>query len=396
MGYITEAEENIALLVLMPRFGLLVRAFVVSAGLFYSCMAMAQDSKPQATTEKPPDIVLEQAPEFQIEMLRLGEHYVSYSLEIYSDGTVEFLGRPDRPEDQEVGVGRHYARIPLADFKVLSSILRRECSTVEKQIQAINKIYREAINKARTEVERDEAVKALNLLVESKMAPKILQGESLVIALKKLDVKYCSLSNLEIYADGTMHFDHFPGNYYSKINQSELKDLQLIFKCIQPAVISLAPAITRREHPIITLESLTENDVVVGYKVEIYSDGTVHFFGKPGSGRGAIGDHYSKISHEDVRALLAEFKSIPRPSVYSSGEKIDFFDLSDNYEIGGHDGSGYAISLEANGRYKRVSFAGQLASFKEKIIQMINLDKWMCVPRNINCINNIEDNDYER
>jgi hypothetical protein len=347
------------------------RMWMALAGCLWLGMAVSQEVPPAADIKVPPEITTSEGPIIEIKALRLGNDFVSYEVSIYSDGTVRFLGKPDESQRQ-VGVGEHYAHIPLVDLRVLQNVLKR----VDEKLLSESRAKLEAIRKA-------EASAKMPLPLESaaETPPPIVTGAPLVITLEELIVgNFSPGDKVNIYADGTMHFDNgWLGHRYDKVSPEELQAWQRAFESIQPAIVPQPPEITLREPPVIVLESLKEGDMYVRYKVEIYGDGTVHYYGKPGGKYGAIGDHYSRMSRANLKELLGEFKAV---EVVGEERKLDFFDLQDDYTkyVRIHDVGSSAITLSLNGRSKRVKFYGSLAELEGRIWRVVNLNQWLCVP----------------
>lgn len=181
------------------------------------------------------------------------------------------------------------------------------------------------------------------------------------------------------------------GYKYAYIDKEEVETIVRILKLVQPAIVpEFTPPIIGLEPPVITLEDFTYAYVptYVIYKVEIYSDGTVHFFGSPGGTYGAYGDHFSRIEKKKLRSLLKAFESI---NDFKTKTTKNFFDLDAEYYRGNAiDVGSIKITLDLDGKRKVISGSGGggLSSLTKKIKWMVNLKQWMCVPRHQNCFYN--------
>jgi hypothetical protein len=335
-----------------------------------------------ATPKSPPQITKFESPIIEIASLRFGEAYVSYELRIYSDGTVRFLGKPDKSQEK-VGVGEHYARIPSADLRVVRSVLTR----VDERLLREFRVITEALIKTR------ESAKTRPPEPTPETPPPIVTGASLAMTLEEVVVgNFSPGDKVEIYADGTMHFDKRElGHYYDKLDPEELRAWRRAFESVQPAIIPQPPEITYREPPVITFEDLGVGDMYVSYKVEIYEDGTIHYYGKPGGKYGAIGDHYSRISRTKLEDLLKEFEAVEDVGgIVGEERKLHFFDLEDNYKSYAFDSGYNAITLNLHGRSKRVTFGRGFGDLMSHIWRTVNLNQWMCVPSHKGCFDNLE------
>lgn len=347
------------------------RMWMALAGCLWLGMAVSQEVPPAADIKVPPEITTSEGPIIEIEALRLGNDFVSYEVGIYSDGTVRFLGEPDESQKQ-VGVGRHYARIPLADLQVLQTVLTR------------------VHEKLKSTAEAREPRAFATTLPEPVSETPLLAGAPLVMSLEELFVGHVRRHMVEIYADGTMHIDNPRlGHFYDKLSPEELQAWQRAFEAIQPAIVPHPPEITLRKPPVIALESLKEGDMYVRYKVEIYEDGTTHYYGEPGGKYGAIGDHYSQISRAKLEELLREFKAV---KLISKNKRLDFFDLEDDYTKYKpiYDAKPSVITLYHDGRSKQVKFYGEIADLGGRIWRAVNLNQWLCVPPHKGCFDNLE------
>jgi hypothetical protein len=345
--------------------------FMAWAGCLWIGMAAA-------TPKAPPEITKLESSIIEIEVLRLGNDYISYKLGIYSDGTVRFLGKPDKSQVR-MGVGEHYARIPLADLQALRNVLKQ---VNEKQLSEFRKTRK-----------AQEVMKMTPPTLTPETPPPIIPQEPPAITMERFFVDNAGLADkVNIYADGTMEFDNSRqkmGHQYSRINPEEVRMLKRAFELVQPAIIPRPPEITKREYPVITLEDLAVGDMYVRHKVEIYGDGTIHYYGEPGGKYGAIGDHYLRMSRAKLEELLREFKVV---EVVGEDQKLDFFDLEDDYTkyTRVHDARSSAITLYLDGRSKRVEFYGHIAELEGRIWRAVDLNQWMCVPPHKGCFTNLE------
>jgi hypothetical protein len=353
------------------------RMWMALAGCLWLGLAVSQEAPPMADIKVPPKITTSEGPIIEIEALRLGNDFVSYEVGIYSDGTVRFLGEPDELQKQ-VGVGRHYARIPLADLRVLQSVLTRMDEKLTSATKAIRKSQASAVAPPPEPTPETPS--------------PIVTGAPLVMSLEELFVgRFRPGHIVEIYADGTMHIDD-PGqlgHFYDKLSPEELQAWQRAFEAIQPAIVPHPPEITLRESPVIALESLKEGDMYVRYKVEVYEDGTTYYYGEPGGKYGAIGDHYSQISRVKLKELLREFRAV---EVVGKEQKLDFFDLENDYTKYRpvYDLGSSAITLYRDGRRKRVVFYGHISDLKGHIWRAVDLNQWLCVPPHKGCFDGFE------
>lgn len=78
---------------------------------------------------------IKQIQRINIDILRIGDEYVAYSLEINQKGRVYFLGKPVKLKDKKRGFGKQSVRLPLKDLIILTKLLQREAEPIIEEIR---------------------------------------------------------------------------------------------------------------------------------------------------------------------------------------------------------------------------------------------------------------------